>query len=531
MNPNRLSGVVLFAASMIAFAQTPLPQRITPPADPDASAYRALASGNQTELEAWRLKGGDASRYAKENPDAIYDAMREDRAVEILEFVLKSGANPNAPRNRETKGGPILVNSSDKDKIALLIKYGADVNARDSSGYTPLWHVLFSPASEVKVPGSPRQGEKVRVFTKLEIVRLLVDSGAEVNGNLGGWGQNGALGLVRLEDRDVVALLLQHGATLRDSKPVRPEDGAPKPERGPLTIALQLDREDLALALLGRDKAISANDNMALLEAARRGYSDAARAILEAGADPRVADVYGATPLGWAVRRKDAPLVAALRKAGANTPATAFKPVLNTRITEPFDRSVAEMIDEIALFDPGRFYLSGSWPKSDVAFMFYGNGMGQFESIKCERAANFSIIANQGEKGTMQVGICRTEARRVRDAALWAKVALAPLIKALGQSMPKPEQLASLGWNWEKSGEEGGSQIYSFPVVVIGHGVGVVDTIVLLDSAASRAVIVQGEFGRLCERSSGIQTQIRTPLCERPTKALKDIAKAVARLS
>ena len=31
------------------------------------------------------------------------------------------------------------------DKIALLLKYGADVNARDHNGYTPLSLVLFSP--------------------------------------------------------------------------------------------------------------------------------------------------------------------------------------------------------------------------------------------------------------------------------------------------------------------------------------------------------------------------------------------------
>jgi ankyrin repeat protein len=495
------------------------PPRAVPPIDLDAGAYRALAAGNQADLAGWRSKGGDAARYAKNNPEAIYDATRSDRDVAVLEFVLKNGANPNAQIRPGVKGGPIFVNPFDCDKVALLVKYGADVNVRDLNGYAPLSHALFAPASEFKMPPDARAGQKVRVFTKLEVVRLLLDSGAEFNGPLGGEGDAGTLGLTRRVDPDVIRLLVARGATLRYP--------ANRSKAGPITTAIQQDRDDLALALLGRDKRLGADDNLALLEATRRGFSEVALALLHANADPNVADAKGATALTWALRRKDAPLIAALQQAGANQPAAPLK--ARSLATASFDARTASKIDEVALFDPDRFYLASSLPKPEVVFLFYGAEPGQFETFKCEDAALFSLIAYANKQGTIQVGICRNEARRVRGAARSAKDALAQVTSSLGASAPKPDQLKAAGLDWDSATYADGWEGYRFPLVAIGHGIAVVNTVVLSSQAEGRAVIVQADLGQLCDSHYGQGRQVKTPLCEDTAKALTDIALSVAR--
>ena len=80
-----------------------------------------------------------------------------------------------------------------------------------------------------------------------------------------------------------------------------------------------------------------------------------------------------------------------------------------------------------------------------------------------------------------------------------------------------------------ESSHEGGYRSYAFPLVMIGHGILWGDTIVLIDKAGERAVIVQANLNRLCSVTDAPPRRIRTPLCEGNTKALADIALAVAR--
>jgi ankyrin repeat protein len=523
------AGAVLLAMAHYAAAQAPSANRAAPPVDADANAYRALAAGNQKELSRWQAAGGDAARYAKENPDAIYDAMRDERDVRVLAFVLESGANPNAQRAANFKGTPIFTNVSDRDKIALLIRYGADLNVRDQSGYTPLSYALFAPSAEFKVPAYPRPDQKVRIYAKVDVVRFLLASGAEINGNLGGWGHAGGLGLARREDKDVIDLLIERGATLKDPGPRSFDITNTRTNRGPLAMAMELERDDLALALLRRDGKIAPNDGLALLDAARRGYSETALAILNAGADPNAADAQGATPLGWALRRKDTILAAALQKAGASPSARPYKPKIDARNLDAFGIETANDIDDVALFDPYRFYPAEMPPGAKIAFAFYGNGLGEFEAVKCERAVGFRLVARQNEAGSILVGICASEAKRVRDAVRWAKVALAQMTNAVAHSAPKPEALKDLGWDWRSAPHEGGWQGYSFPLIAAGHGIVAINTAVLLNDKGDRAVIVQADLSGLCDPGNLSRTRFRSPLCDDPAKALTDVALAVAR--
>ena len=501
----------------------------------DRDAYYAYAAGNQDALAKARAAGGDAARFAKTDPAAIFDAMQEQRDPTVLKFVLDSGANPNADRNASFKGTPLLANPLDPDKIALLVKHGADINARDggqATGYTALSHALFDPRREIKIPSYPGPGQQVRVFSKLDIVRLLLDAGAAINGNLGGWGREGALGLTRREDTDVIALLIARGATLSAPQPGTPDfDKAivldhvaaeAHAKYGPITLAVQLDRDDLALAILARDKLLAPNDGTALLEATRRGYSEVALALLASGANPNAVDDHGATPIAWAQRRHDTVLVEALRKGGASEPVKPVRPRYEDPALSAFDRSVARSIDEVAWFDPDRFSLSWFSPRQSAVFGFYGATPPSMEQVKCEQAVVFHVIAYANDQAMIQVGVCKRESHRIIELSRRAKSSVSTLITMLSSMGAKPEQWARLGLDWKHERLGANRELFTFPLIEIGHGIVVAYTIVLVDNSASHTVIVQADVAQLCKGNS-----LRTPLCANTNRALTDIATRV----
>jgi hypothetical protein len=369
----------------------------------------------------------------------------------------------------------------------------ADPNARDQNGYTPLARLLFD--------------QKIGSRSKLELVRQLLDAGANVNGNHGGWGRAGALGHARREEPEVIALLVARGATL-----AAPEGG------GPISIAIEMERDDLALALLGRDRKVGPQDRAALPLAARRGWRPVVTALLAAGADANAGDAQGATALALAERRRDAAMSKALVAAGARPAARAPSAV---RPGPDFFSLAAKEVDEVVFFDPPRFALDR---ERDAPFAFYGEAMNQFKEVSCERSASFGIIASANMAGAIRTGICVREARRVRALAASAQPALAGMLALLSQEGVKldPAKLDKLGWRYAKSVGADGAEEHYFPLVAIGHGIGSLPTLVRVSRDARRAIVVQADTMKLCE-NYGLQNQ--TPLCSDTRQALTDIAR------
>ena len=75
--------------------------------------------------------------------------------LEIVKLLIKNGADVNAGKRTV---GTLLSDTNDIEIAKLLIENGADVNAKDSWGYTPLSNVIT-----------------------VEMAKLLVDNGADVN--------------------------------------------------------------------------------------------------------------------------------------------------------------------------------------------------------------------------------------------------------------------------------------------------------------------------------------------------------------
>jgi ankyrin repeat protein len=187
------------------------------------------------------------------------------------------------------------IRANELARVSALIKQGADLNAKDARGMTPL---MYSA-----VVGSP------------ESMRLLLDNAADPN--LTNTAGSTAL-MFSVTEMEKVRLLVDRGANV---------NAVTKFGRTPLLLAAMSDGSAGIVRLLverGADvKAVDGIKSNALHAAATGNDIDTIRQLVSAGLDVNAANFAGFTPLMLAAGQANLPAVKMLLDKGANVNAVS----------------------------------------------------------------------------------------------------------------------------------------------------------------------------------------------------------------
>ncbi len=238
-----------------------------------------LASPDQVvtkeKLEGWLAEGADPNQ---ELSNALI-ANDPDR----VKFLVSKGADPNAP---DLQGWTPLTSAARQrhDKaVQLLIELGADPDKPDSNGMTPLAaalmrdhvptiKVLADKGAHLEEPG--QQGYRPLALaiaeSKYEAAKALMDGGADVS--------------VASGDQGLTPLMLVAAQT--------------SPAEGSIFLPGSIRPTDLAKDLLAREADVDAqakNGMTALMIAASHNSAPMIGLLMDAGADPTIKNAQGQT--------------------------------------------------------------------------------------------------------------------------------------------------------------------------------------------------------------------------------------------
>ncbi len=218
--------------------------------------------------------------------------------------------------------GTLLLRAAEEGDAASLrdlVAKGADVNARDRKGWTPLiWRAYHG--------------------VHADLVSLLLKNGADVNAK----SQRDTTALieaVRARSTEIVRLLVASGADV---------NAANKSWESPVTLAATVGGVDILKLLIdaGADLKLPTNRD-ALIGAAARGNVDVVEILLARGAD-----VDAKTPDGWTAQR----IVESLLDANARNPRAA-EPGESARF-----RAVASLLTKASAKDETQMLQTATTP-------------------------------------------------------------------------------------------------------------------------------------------------------------------------
>lgn len=327
---------------MVDIANTCFPEHEF--ADPDDRSplgrtplHQAVIEGDRAQVEAWLAAGAEVDAavrsrepYASSWGDRpLHYAARAGR-VDLARVLLEGGADVNAANDRGVTPLHRAVQVDGKAVVDLLLETGegAAVDARDEQGRTPLhWAATYPrPAilDRLIAAGGDVAARDHRQRTPLhhasewgqvQVIERLIEAGGDIEARA-------ALGMTPMHvaarhgRAEAVAALLEAGGD-----PTVANDMG----RTPLHVAAAHTHTAVAEVLLGRQGSggslVHARDGFGftpLHEAARDNNPYLIHALIDAGGDPNAANHSDRTPLHVAARAHHEAALEALRRRGGD---------------------------------------------------------------------------------------------------------------------------------------------------------------------------------------------------------------------
>lgn len=264
--------------------------------------------------------------------DALTDAIRANDRQETMRLIA-GGADVNAADSLGTTPLMWAARYGDVTVVDRLIRAGANVTAENVFGVTPMSEAALigsEPviarllAAGVDADSPNPEGETALMLVvrtgRIDAAKRLIDAGADVNAKERWAGQTALMWAGAQLQPDMVRLLLANGAEVNARSAVRQwtrkVSSEPRPKElaqgglTPLMFAARTGCIECAELLLGAGADIDLADPYGvtpLLVAALNLQNDFAAYLVEQGADFAQWDLYGRTPLYVAIDMADFP--------------------------------------------------------------------------------------------------------------------------------------------------------------------------------------------------------------------------------
>jgi ankyrin repeat protein len=253
--------------------------------------------------------------------------------IERIKKLISQGANVNAKDNKGMTPLHEAAYYGRRQVAKVLIAEGANVNATDTAGQTPLHiaanfgakfvpELLLANGAQVNARdnsgNTPLHDAAGWWCVKQDLLELLLAKGADVNArNEAGQTPLHRVSMIRRQGTRIeipAEVLLAHGAEV---------DAKDKSGNTPIHFAIKNGHGKLIDLLLSKGAIISKDDNLlpyeeASLNAVWSNHADVLKVLLDHGADVNAADRWGWSLLHYATWEGNADMTKMLLEKGAN---------------------------------------------------------------------------------------------------------------------------------------------------------------------------------------------------------------------